>query len=305
MGIATRKGANMWYFVLSIIILILSIRIILINFEIKNITQQLNDLTLEKTRKKLTTTVGHRNTQKLCVEINQSLRKQQEQQIATKNHEEELKQSISNLSHDLRTPLTAIIGYITLLKQDRVKAEEYLDIIEDRAKALNKLVNEFYELSVIEDNEYMLELSEIDIVAVLTNVLMGSFTLFEDKKIIPQIYIPDKAVHIIGNIDAYERVFQNLISNAVKFNEKHVVISLVEENEKCIITISNTTSGIDSEEIQRIFDRFYTADSSRTNKNTGLGLYIVKTLCEMMGANVSGKLSDLNTLAIEIIINIL
>ncbi len=98
-------------------------------------------------------------------------------------------------------------------------------------------------------------------------------------------------------------MFQNLISNAVKFNEKHVVISLVEEDEKCIITISNTTSGIDSEEIQRIFDRFYTADSSRTNKNTGLGLYIVKTLCEMMGANVSGKLSDLNTLAIEITIN--
>ncbi len=290
----------MWYIILGVIIVSLIIKLILINAEVRNITKQLRELTSNKTQKKLTTTIAHKNIQNMCVEINRNLMKQQEQQIATRNHEEQLKQSIANLSHDLRTPLTSIMGYITMMKTDESKTEEYLEIIEGRAKNLNTLVNEFYELSIIEDNDYTMELDKIDMVAVLTNVLMGNFSLFEQNGITPQINIPDKAVGVIGNIGAYERILQNIISNAIKYNEGFIDISLIEENENCIITISNQASSLSDEDTTHLFDRFYTADSSRTKKNTGLGLYIVKTLCEKLDAQVSCELSVQKLLAIRI-----
>ncbi len=294
----------MWYFVLAVIILMLIVKLVLINAEIKNITKQLNDLILNKTQKKLTITIANTNIQNMCAEINQNLTKQQEQQIVIKNHEEKLKQAVSNLSHDLRTPLTSIMGYVTMLKTDKTKTDEYLYIIEGRAKTLNKLVNEFYELSIIEDDEYKIELDKIDIVAVLTGVLVGNYTLFEQKGVTPKMNIPKKAISVIGKADAYERVFQNIISNAVKFGESDVDISLLEKNENCVITISNKTSVLNNADTQHLFDRFYTADFSRANKNTGLGLYIVKTLCEKMGAKVSSKLSSEGILSIEVSIKI-
>ncbi len=294
----------MWYFVLSVLILILIIRQVLINAEIRNITKQLSNLASNKTQKRLTTTIANKNIQNMCAQINQNLTKQQEGQMAVKKHEEKLKHAISNLSHDLRTPLTSIIGYITMLKADKTKTEEYLHIIESRANTLNNLVNEFYELSIIEDGEYKLELEKIDVVCILTNVLMSNFALFEQKNITPKINIPDNAVNVIGNRDAYERVFQNLISNAVKYSEGDVNLSLLEKNENCIITISNKTSNLSKEVVEHLFDRFYTADFSRTNKNTGLGLYIVKTLCEKMGAKVRAKLSNEGVLFIEINVRI-
>ncbi len=290
----------MWYIILGVVIVVLIIKLILINAEVKNITKQLSELTSNKTQKKLTTTIAYKNIQSMCVAINRNLMKQQEQQIATRNHEEQLKQSIANLSHDLRTPLTSIMGYITMMKTDELKTGEYLEIIEGRAKNLNTLVNEFYELSIIEDNDYTMELDKIDMVAVLTNVLMGNFSLFEQNDITPQINIPDKAVYVIGNIGAYERILQNIISNAIKYNKGSIDISLIEENENCIITISNQASNLRNEDTTHLFDRFYTADSSRTKKNTGLGLYIVKTLCEKLDAQVSCELSAQKLLAIRI-----
>jgi signal transduction histidine kinase len=148
---------------------------------------------------------------------------------------------------------------------------------------LQSLIEQFYELSMIEDFYTAFELEPIDAVAVLTDCLLGNYPLFEEKGIEPKANIAEKAVMILSNTHATERIFQNLIHNALKFANESIEISLTE---KGIFSISNDTANLTDADISYIFDRFYTVDKSRSAGNTGLGLYIVKRLLENTGGGI-------------------
>ncbi len=284
--------------IVIIILFILCIRIFLIEKEINNISKQLNEFTEGKTRKKIHINLSVKSIEKLSFAINKNIINQEQAQIDIKNHEERLKESIANISHDLRTPLTSILGYITLLKNK--PNIEYLEIIEHRAKTLNYLINDFYELSILDDNNFNIEFEKLDIVSIVTECLMGSYSLFEDRNIMPIIKLPQEAVFVIGNTIAYQRIFQNLISNAVKYSLGEVEINLSIKEKGFVFTITNNNNLITQEDIFHIFDRFYIKDKSRSKGSTGLGLYIVKTLIEKMNGTIEAKLNNnLFTIIIE------
>ncbi len=279
----------MWYLLLGIVIVALGLRLILIQKELRNIRVQLQVLNTETTRKKLTTQIANKEIDLLCSEMNRTIEKQEKEQVRIRNHEEQLKASITNISHDLRTPLTSILGYISMMKERPEKSKDYLEIIEGRSQNLYHLIQEFYELSMVDDRDYEVKLENIDVVEILISVLAEHYENFETRGIEPHFVIPEKKILVYANQDALGRVFQNLIYNAIKYTQSKVEILLDEYETELHIKFRNQAEYLELEVLEHLFDRFYTVDKSRTNGGTGLGLYIVKTLCEKMGIQITCK----------------
>lgn len=216
---------------------------------------------------------------------------------AKKSMEEEIRHSIANMSHDLRTPLTSIMGYIQLLKDEDISIEErkeYLEIVERRTKNLEGLISSFYELSRLDGNEYIFNLKSISLEKVLCDNIALYYNDFISKNIEPIIEIEEKLPNIISDSNAVSRIFSNLIGNALKHGEGFIKIVLKKEGNNLVTEFINSAPELSEENTEKIFDRFFTADKSRNDKNTGLGLAITKGLVEKMGHEISTTLTDGN-----------
>ena len=214
-----------------------------------------------------------------------------------KKKEEELRASISNMSHDLRTPLTSIIGYLQMIKSEKpseADKKEYMDIVEKRTKSLQKLISSFYELSRIEGNEYNFNYKKVNLSNVLCENIAIFYNDFINNNIEPVIEIEEGIKEIISDEGAITRIFSNLIGNMIKHGGNYVKISLKQENDIIITEFTNKATGLTAENVDKLFDRFYTVDNSRSDKNTGLGLYITKVLVEKLGYNITVKLDNEN-----------
>ncbi|MGL4335270.1 MAG: sensor histidine kinase [Turicibacter sp.] len=269
--------------ILLILLILVAIPFIFQTIEINRITEQL------KNNNKIRVTLMNSHIENLAHTINTTVKNQNELQLDIKKREDHLKQSIADISHDLRTPLTAIQGYLTLLKDctDEEK-EQYLSILEAKSNSLNELVKNFYELSVIDDTEYVIKTEAVDISSILTETIMSNYPLFKEKGITPQIDIPHTELLISGENSACQRIMGNLIANAIKYSNGLVHIQLKQTETACRFMISNSVTGMKQGDLSYLFDRFYMVDKSRTHGGTGLGLYIVKTLLE----KIDGTLVD-------------
>lgn len=197
----------------------------------------------------------------------------------------ELKEAVTNISHDLRTPLTAVCGYLDLLKREKLSkdAARYLALAGERAEALRQLTEEFFQYSMVISVEET-EMENVVINEVLEESLSGFYGAFREKGIIPVITITDKKVERKLNRSALLRIFGNIIGNAVKYSDKDLVVVLNEEGK---IVFSNKTESLNSVMAGRLFDRFYTVESGRGS--TGLGLSIAKALTERMDGKITAK----------------
>lgn len=218
------------------------------------------------------------------------------------NSERRIKSNISNMTHDLRTPLTSIMGYIQIMEDEDLKKEEkdrYLSIIEKRTKSLNDLINCFYDLSRIEDDEFAMKMEYVNVSQILCDVVAEFYDDFIQKGIKPNIIIDEHCELIIGDKSSITRVIINLINNMIKYAEKTVDISLKNSKDCLKLTFINEAENLKEDEVGKLFDRFYTGDESRSHKNTGLGLYIAKSLLEKMNHSICAKVED-GRLIIEI-----
>ena len=214
-----------------------------------------------------------------------------------KKKEEELRASISNMSHDLRTPLTSIMGYLQMIKSEKpseADKKEYIDIVEKRTKSLQKLISSFYDLSRIEGNEYNFNYKKVNLSNVLCENIAVFYNDFINNNIEPVIEIEEGIKEIISDEGAITRIFSNLIGNMIKHGENYVKISLKQENNIIITEFTNKATGLTQENVDKLFNRFYTVDNSRSDRNTGLGLYITKVLVEKLGYNITAKLENEN-----------
>ena len=214
-----------------------------------------------------------------------------------KKKEEELRASISNMSHDLRTPLTSIMGYLQMIKSEKpseADKKEYMDIVEKRTKSLQKLISSFYDLSRIEGNEYNFNYKKVNLSNVLCENIAVFYNDFINNNIEPVIEIEEGIKEIISDEGAITRIFSNLIANMIKHGENYVKISLKQENNIIITEFTNKATGLTQENVDKLFNRFYTVDNSRSDRNTGLGLYITKVLVEKLGYNITAKLENEN-----------
>lgn len=198
--------------------------------------------------------------------------------------ETEIKNVITSLSHDLRTPITSMLGYTQLLQKETLseKQQKYLEIISSRAEMLRGLVEQLFSYSLLMEQEE-LELRKEDITSVLEESIVLYYDEFEKKKIHLDLMLEEKPVFCMVDKASLRRVFMNIISNALKYGEEEMMI----EQRGSHICFKNKTSYIDTIDTQKIFDRFFTVAKNRANGSMGLGLTITKELVEKMGGSIS------------------
>lgn len=286
----------LWLVILliSIIIILLS-RLFFINKEIRNITNQLNKYNEFKTRKKLDINLINKDVELLAESINKHMEISKQLQINQVNTEEELKNMIASISHDLRTPLTSIRGYLQMLKKPFISDEKkrrYIDISDKRAKDLQVLLNEFFMLSVIEATEYSIKLEKINLKEILVDVITSFYEEFNNKNIEPEIKICDELVNVLGDYSSTKRVIENLMINISKHSNGNVKVSLKIYDEIAELTIIDSVDNLTESQGEQLFNKFYKGDESRNTNSTGLGLAIVKELMIKMNGSVSSKVKS-------------
>lgn len=205
-----------------------------------------------------------------------------------------LRRQIANVSHDLRTPLTSILGYLQLLEEGTLSEEErreYLSVIEGRARTLQELITAFYDLSRMEGGEYPLVMEPVDLYRELS-ALMAEFYGELEERFRVTVELEEGLPPVMADRNAVIRIFTNLIGNAVKHGTGEFHVVLKRRGNFLVTSFSNRAPGLTQEDVAHVFDRFYTADKTRTGRNTGLGLAIVKTLARQMGHSVCAGLTE-------------
>ena len=290
-----RRGKNMAIIFLTAIIIVLIAIIIGYKREFRRINEEITNNLDEYINIK--TKSVDKDVENLVQNINLIFDSKQKVVAEKKKNEEELRASISNMSHDLRTPLTSIMGYLQMIRSEKASEtdkKEYMDIVEKRTRSLQQLISSFYDLSRIEGNEYNFNYKKVNLSNVLCENIALFYNDFINNNIEPVIEIEEGIKEIISDDGAITRIFSNLLGNMIKHGENFVKITLRQENDVIITEFINKATGLTQGNVDKLFDRFYTVDNSRSDKNTGLGLYITRILVEKLGHNIKANLKGDN-----------
>lgn len=287
----------MVYGLLCIIILALCVKIYLMKKSAREIANEIADRLQTDTNTLIDISSRDKDMLYLADSINKQLRILRKEHLQYHQGNTELKNAITNISHDLRTPLTAICGYLDMMKKtdDRTRIDRYLSIITERTELMKQLTEELFRYSVILSNEGDETTEEVFVNQVLAESISSFYPALTNKGITPQIQMTDKRIMRTGNKFDLSRVFSNLLNNAVKYSDGDLNITLSDTGE---ITFSNTAKELSSVQVEQLFDRFYTVEVARNS--TGLGLSIARTLVERMGGTITADYDD-SRLTIKII----
>lgn len=267
---------------LAAAILLLLIRSVLIDLSLKEIEKGLAVRLDEETNTLLDIPGRSRSVRRLAAALNVQLRRLRDERRRFQLGDQELKDAVTNISHDLRTPLTALFGYLELLKRENTSetAARYLSQIEDRAEAMKRLTDELLSYSVASSGEPARR--KLDLGRALEESLLSFYGAMEQQKLTPEIRIADKPVWRYLDPGELGRIFGNVISNALKYSAGDFSVSMDVDG---TVIFSNTAPQLNAVAVGRLFDRFYTV---RDNQNsTGLGLSIARLLTERMGGTIA------------------
>lgn len=282
--------------ILIAIIIALLLKVHILQKSVKEIEIAFVDRLVTDTNTLIDISSSDKNVRRLAKTINGQLRKLRTERHRFQQGDLELKNAVTNISHDLRTPLTAICGYLDLLEQEKKTDTvcRYIEVIRNRTEVLTQLTEELFRYSVIVSTERNNRSEQVVINSLLEENIATFYTVLLERNIVPDIQISE--VKVIRTLDrsALSRVFSNLLSNAIKYSEGDLQIILSQNGE---IIFSNTALGLDEIQVGKLFDRFYTVETAR--KSTGLGLAISKTLVEQMNGTITAKYKN-NKLSIHL-----
>lgn len=274
--------------VLVFIVIFLVGKVYLIRKSAQEIQGSLDEIITSDTNVLISISSRDRQMQQLANSLNTQLSTLRRERHRYQQGDTELKEAITNISHDLRTPLTAIYGYLDLLKGEN-KSESvqlYLDQIQNRAEVLKQLTEELFRYSIITS---VLEISYEDLTLnrALEESLISYYGTFKGRHIKPEIEIPDSPIHRALDSTALSRILGNILSNVIKYSDGDLTVSLHGDGK---ITFTNSAKDLSLVMVGRLFDRFYTVEDGRSS--TGLGLSIAKTLTERMGGHINAYYQD-------------
>lgn len=274
---------------LCVLVIILMLKIHLMRKAAAEIQEAFANRLRADTNTLITISSSDKYMRRLAADINVQLRELRELCQRFRSGDLEVKNAIANISHDIRTPLTAIFGYLELLSKEKVSenAARYIKVIGNRAEMLKSMSEELFDYSYEVSSDIELEQKPVDVGRVLQESIASFYTEFVKNNIIPNIEITEKKIVRQANPAALSRVFSNLLSNAIKYSEGDFEIVLTDSGEFRFI---NTVYSLSNVEVGRLFDRFYTVENAR--KSTGLGLAIVKVLIEKMSGEITAHYAN-------------
>lgn len=285
--------------ILSIILLFL---LILQRREIKSISKQLQEISPQETNALVHSIGGGKAYEELINDINALLCEVQSSRIQYQQKKHALEQMLTNISHDLRTPLTSAMSYIEMVRNFDLSQEEKereIEIVEKRLQRLEELIHSFFEFSKIISSDKKPEMEELNLTAVLEESIAHYYDDYQGQNREIHFHCDQPKMKLYSNLNMLMGIFDNLIGNAYKHGTGNLTISVCTADR---IQISFQNELVESDiDINRVFDEFYTTDISRTKGNTGLGLAIVKQFTQMLGGKIS---ADYNGTVFSVVIEL-
>lgn len=288
---------NIWIiatFILLIILIIFIFYHMYYRMNIKHVTKQLEEIiNIKDTNQLLTVLARQKDILTLVNILNNHLNENRHSMIQIKRLNKNFRDSITNISHDLRTPLTTAGGYVQMLQGDVTKEErqEYLSIVLERQNTVKKLLEQLFEYVRIESGEIVYESVKVDAKAIFIDVLAMYYNDFFEKGLEPTVIIPSKPCMINGDEQGLKRIFSNILFNAITHGSGDYHFE-IEESDEYIFKFSNRSEYMEEEDLNYIFDRFYTKDKSRNKKTTGLGLSIAKEIVKQLDGKINAYYND-------------
>lgn len=276
---------------LFIFLLIVILYFLHIKREIRRFSNEVEKLKDKEYAQPLKLTCFDKDITELAVKINEHIDIQRNLSVSYEDEKNRLNNIIAGISHDFRTPLTSTNGYLQMIEKSRKldgTEKEYLEIAIHKTEYMKLLSDDFFEITALETNRTDITREDVNICTVLTECLLGQYDKINELNLDTDFNIPETPIIIETNRHILTRIFENLISNAVKYAEKSIKAELTSEKDIVIIRFSNDIADKNSIDISKVFEPFYRG-KSRTKSGSGIGLYVVKSLGERIGFNICAE----------------
>ena len=272
--------------ILFLIWIFLAVKLYVIKQSIKEIEKSFSKILRTDTNNIIAISSSDKDIKNLTINLNNNLSELRGQKLQYKNGNQELKKIITNISHDLRTPLTAIKGYVDLIEQEKLSnnQKKYLKVIQKKSNELTELTGQLFEYTKVMDIDVKIKKEECCINEILEETLVSYYSIFKEQNIIPNISICSTKVYKIVNKISIIRVFENILSNVVKYSNGDLKVEMQENG---TITFSNKATSLDETTVQKIFDRYFSVENAK--ESTGIGLSIAKQLVELNNGSIKAE----------------
>lgn len=284
----------LWAIAATIVAFVLILIICAYRRQIKKICRQLAFQKDHKTNMRLTASLPFSELNNLIDGVNEIIDLSHKIERTAQKNENDLKETITNLSHDIRTPLTSMDGYVQLLLQHESEQDRlhYINVIQSRISVLKDMLEELFTYTKLQNETYTLKLESLDFGKCVRDTIFSFYDELQNKGIVPEISFCEEPLQIIGNEEALHRAIQNLIKNALEHGNTSIFLGLSCEKSEAVFCCSNNVQNPDEIDTSKVFTRFYKADSARTHSSTGLGLFIAKGLVERMNGRIIANLQN-------------
>lgn len=262
--------------------------------QVKKTCRQLAFMKNNKTNMRLRSELPFHELYELSDNINELLDSSDKIRITAEQNEQNLKDAITNISHDIRTPLTSLDGFFHLMKNSDSEEEriQCTEVIQDRINNLKYMLEELFTYTKLQNEAYTIQLEPIDFNQCVCSAIVGFYNEFQKNGIEVNTDFTEDEINVNANAEAVQRIIQNILKNVLDHGSKEVEMTLKSDNNRAVFICSNRIDNPDSIDISQVFSRFYKSDPARTHSSTGLGLAIAKGLAGRMNGDITADVTD-------------
>lgn len=272
--------------------------------QLRKIKEELKETTDKSYNRQVRVDLFDKDLTAMTTQLNKNLDYQKQLKLETEKAEKSIRRSVSDIAHDLRTPLTVMKGNLQMLRMEETLSEkgiQYVDACVQKADEMREMADDFFQLSLLESDLEAVERKRVDMTEALLQFLATQEAVIRTKGLEPDVVFPQKSIFALADENLLGRMFGNLLNNVLRHAKGDTFqIRLEELDAECVITFSNMVDAPETLNVEALFERTYRGEKARTGNGAGLGLYIVKLLAEKQKGSVKARLQE-NILEISVI----